>query len=264
MVGVLRDSAAHATGVIQQDAAEPTTVDRRGVRANLRAIQAQGIVGLLTYQAWLNANALAQLFHAHRPKVPANINQYAVGDGLSGKACSPCPENQRDLMLMTEMEEMSNFLGTDRLHHCARNETVEARIGGEGYPLYFANQNPRRINLVLQQIADLAGSELICHSGHDILQHIRLHFVYPTLNKNSDPASFQVKHSIGCEILLFQAIPDIQGRGPQAALSPLQTIDGARPATLNLRRLSGCSAPNIRSRLRCSQNIRSGTPVGSE
>ncbi len=116
MIGVLRYSAAHAAGVVGEDAAHAATGDRGRIGADLPAIKPQRVVGLLADQAGLHADGLAVLLDAYVAPVAADIDENAVGDRLAGEAGAAGAEDQRNLMLVAEAEEMLDLfrsLGLD-------------------------------------------------------------------------------------------------------------------------------------------------------
>ena len=83
VVGVLRNTAAHAAGVVGEDATHATAGDGCRVWADLSAVQAERIVGLLADEAGLHADRFAVLLDANIAPVAADVYENAVGDGLA-------------------------------------------------------------------------------------------------------------------------------------------------------------------------------------
>jgi hypothetical protein len=83
VIGVLDDAAAHAAGVVGEDAAHTATGDGGGVGADLLAIEAEGVVGVLTDDAGLKTDGVPVLLNADGAPVSGDVDQDAIGDRLA-------------------------------------------------------------------------------------------------------------------------------------------------------------------------------------
>jgi hypothetical protein len=168
VVGVLGDSATHSAGVVGEDAAETATADGCRVRSYFRAVEVEGVVGMLTENAGLHANASAIFFHAAGAPVAANVYEDAIGDGLSGKAGAAGPKDERDRMIMAEAKEVADFFGVGGLDDGARNEAIKACVGCESNSVDFPDQNAGPVDAVFQQGENFVRREGRRFKGHGL------------------------------------------------------------------------------------------------
>ncbi len=158
VIGVLHDAAAHAAGVVGEDAADAAACDGGRVGTDLAAIELERVVGLLSDDSGLEADGLAVFLDAHAAPVAADIDEDAVSDGLTREAGASGAEAERDAVLVAETEEMRDFFGGLGLDDGARDEAVEAGVGGEGDAVDGADEDTGGIDAVAQMLADSLGT----------------------------------------------------------------------------------------------------------
>ncbi|MNZ69971.1 hypothetical protein D3C78_882890 [compost metagenome] len=132
LVAVLRGAAAHAAGVVGDDAADLRRVDRRRVRADLALERRQHGVGLGADDAGLQADLRAIGADVAAVPVVAEDDQHRVADRLAGQAGAGGAEGHRHLLGVGQLEQFDHLaLGLDAQHQLG-DQPVEAGVGAEG------------------------------------------------------------------------------------------------------------------------------------
>ncbi|MNZ44912.1 hypothetical protein D3C78_625500 [compost metagenome] len=132
VVGVLRGAAAHAAGVVGDDAADLAGVDRGRVGADLAPEGGQPGVGLGADDAGLQADLLALAADFAAVPVIAQHDQHRVADGLAGQAGAGGAEGDRHPLALGQFDQADHFvLGLDAYHQLG-DKPVEAGVGAEG------------------------------------------------------------------------------------------------------------------------------------
>ncbi len=131
-VGVLRRAAAHAAGIVGDDAADLGGIDRGRIRADLALERCEHGVGIGADDAGLQADLRAAVANLAAVPVVAEHDQHRVADRLAGKAGAGGTEGHRDAFRMGQLEQRNHLgFGFDA-HHQFWNQSVEACISAEG------------------------------------------------------------------------------------------------------------------------------------
>ncbi|MNG12921.1 hypothetical protein D3C84_965630 [compost metagenome] len=132
MIGILRRAAAHAAGIVGDDAADLAGVDRGRVRADLASERCQPGVGLSTDHPRLQADLCALAANLATVPVIPQHDQHRVADGLAGQAGAGGAEGHWDLIALGEFQQGHHFIFGLDAYHQLRNQTIEAGVGAEG------------------------------------------------------------------------------------------------------------------------------------
>ncbi|MNP05662.1 hypothetical protein D3C76_976170 [compost metagenome] len=132
VVGVLRGAAAHAAGVVGDDAADLAGVDRGRIGADLAAERRQPGVGLGADDAGLQADLRTLVADVAAVPGVAEDDQHRIADGLPGEAGAGGAEGHRHALGVGGLEQCSDFVFALDTHHQLGNQPVEAGVGAEG------------------------------------------------------------------------------------------------------------------------------------
>ncbi|MNQ25418.1 hypothetical protein D3C85_386380 [compost metagenome] len=132
VIAVVRGAAAHAAGIVGDDAADLAGVDRGRVGADLALERCQHGVGLGANHSGLQPDleALAADFAA--VPVIAQDDQYRVADRLTGQAGAGGAEGHRHPFGTGQLEQGDHFQFGFDPDHQLRNQPIEAGVGAEG------------------------------------------------------------------------------------------------------------------------------------
>ena len=131
-VGVLRRTAAHAAGIVGDDAADLRGIDRGRIRADLALERCQHGVGVGADDAGLQADLLAAVANLAAVPVVAEHDQHRVADRLAGQAGAGGAESHRDVFRVGQLEQGDHLgFGFDA-HHQLGDQPVKAGVGAEG------------------------------------------------------------------------------------------------------------------------------------
>ncbi|MCY1272430.1 hypothetical protein D9M69_242800 [compost metagenome] len=131
LVGILRGTAAHAAGIVGDDATDLGRVDRRRVRADLALERRQHGIGAGTDHPRLQANLHAFAANVAAVPVVAEDDQHRVADRLAGQAGAGGAEGHRHLLGMGQLEQFDHLAFGFDAQDQLRNQPVEAGIGAE-------------------------------------------------------------------------------------------------------------------------------------
>ena len=131
VVGVVRRAAAHAAGVVGNDATDLAGVDRRRVRANLALEGRQNGIRLSANYARLQADLAALTTDFPTVPVVAQHDQHRVADGLAGQAGAGGAEGYGYAVHAGQLEQVNHFQLCLDAHHQFGNQSVEAGIGAK-------------------------------------------------------------------------------------------------------------------------------------
>ncbi|KIR13518.1 hypothetical protein PFLU4_54030 [Pseudomonas fluorescens] len=132
VIGVLRCAAAHAAGVVGDDAADFAGVDRRRIWADLAPERRQPGVGLGADHAGLQTDLRALFTNlAPVPVIPEH-NQHRVADGLPGQAGAGGAERDWNLVALGQFQQGNHFIFGFDAYHQFRNQPIETGVGAEG------------------------------------------------------------------------------------------------------------------------------------
>ncbi len=132
LVRVLRSAAAHAAGIVGDDAADLGGIDRGRIRTDLALKRREYGVGVGADDAGLQADLLAAVANLAAVPVVAEHDQHRVADRLAGQAGARGAEGHRDAFRMGQLEQRDHLgFGFDA-HHQFGNQPVKAGVGAEG------------------------------------------------------------------------------------------------------------------------------------
>ena len=132
VIGVLRRAAAHAAGIVGDDAADFAGVDRRRVRADLAPERCQPGIGLRADHPRLQADLCALATDLATVPVIPKHDQHRIADGLPGQAGAGGAEGHRNPVALRQFEQRHHFIFGLDANHQLRNQAIEAGIGAEG------------------------------------------------------------------------------------------------------------------------------------
>ncbi|MNE44040.1 hypothetical protein D3C80_1382500 [compost metagenome] len=132
VVGVLRRAAAHAAGVVGDDAADLASVDRGRVRADLAPERRQPGVGLGADHTRLQADLRALVADLACVPVVSQHDQHRVADRLTGQTGTGGAEGHRHLIALRQLQQRHHFVFGLDADNQLRNQSIETGIGAEG------------------------------------------------------------------------------------------------------------------------------------
>ena len=163
-VGVAGDAAAHAAGVVGDDAADRGDVGAGRVGAEFAPVRGEDAVGVAEHGAGLDPGYRAVLLDRDAGEVAAHVDEDAVALALAVEAGAAGAEGDRDPLLATVGEDLGDVAGLARHHHRLGEEPVGAGVGGVADDVGGAGQQPagaeQRFQLAAQGLGD-AGGDLV-------------------------------------------------------------------------------------------------------
>ncbi|MNV85447.1 hypothetical protein D3C71_1794100 [compost metagenome] len=127
----MRRAAAHAAGIVGDDAADFAGVDRRRVRADLAPERRQPRVGLRADHARLQTNLCALATDLATVPVIPKHDQHRIADGLPGQAGAGGAEGHRHLIALGQFQQRHHFIFGLDADHQLRNQSIETGVGAE-------------------------------------------------------------------------------------------------------------------------------------
>ncbi|MNG12974.1 hypothetical protein D3C84_966210 [compost metagenome] len=132
MIGILRRAAAHAAGIVGDDAADLAGVDRGRVRTDLAPERCQPGIRLGADHSRLQADLRALVANLAAVPVIPQHDQHRVADGLAGQAGTGGAESHRHLIPLRQSQQRHYFVFGLDADHQLWNQTIEAGVGAEG------------------------------------------------------------------------------------------------------------------------------------
>ncbi|OPZ67582.1 MAG: hypothetical protein BWY83_02572 [bacterium ADurb.Bin478] len=132
MIAVLFCAAAHAAGVIDNDAADHGRVDGGRIRADLSCHGRQGGIGRTAQHTGLHADSVAVVQDLDVLPPLIQHHQDRIGDRLAGQAGSGCAKGERQTASTALAQDQLDFALCFRLHHQFGQQAVKAGVGAKG------------------------------------------------------------------------------------------------------------------------------------
>jgi hypothetical protein len=132
VIGVLRRAAAHAAGVVGDDAADFAGVDRGRIRADLAPERRQPGVGLGADHAGLQADLCALATDLATVPVIAQHDQHRIADRLPRKAGAGGAERHRHPVALGQFQQRDDFFFGLDAYYQFWNQPIETGVGAEG------------------------------------------------------------------------------------------------------------------------------------
>mmetsp|Transcript_13222 Transcript_13222/g.30542 ORF Transcript_13222/g.30542 Transcript_13222/m.30542 type:complete len:652 (-) Transcript_13222:435-2390(-) len=170
VVGVLQHAAAHARGVVGDDAADPARVDRGGVRAQLPPVRRQHPVHLAEDPAGLDGDGLAVLpDFPVAPSVP-QLQQDRVRDGLAREGRAARAERDRGAVLGRRADQLDHLHLVVHLDDDLGHEAVEGGVCPVGEGAQRVREHPR----VRHDVLDVIAERLVAPLEASVAEHLRV------------------------------------------------------------------------------------------
>ncbi len=164
-VGVELHPAAHARGVVGENAAHHAGVDRGGVGPDLRPVRGQVPVHGGGDDPRLDAYCRPVVQDLYRAPVARHVHQDPVRDGLPRQAGAGGAEGQRHALSVAQAEELPHLLDRRGLHDRTWHLPVDARVVGEGEPVEDTGQHAFRGENGLQARLETLRTHQVAHQG---------------------------------------------------------------------------------------------------
>jgi len=132
LVAVLGHAAAHAAGVVGQDAADLAGVDGGRVGADLLAEGGQGTVGVGADDARLEVDAAGVVVDAAAQPPFAQAQQDRIRDRLAREAGAGRAEGHVDAVLVGQSQDAGHFVFGLHVDDDLGDEPIEARVRAVG------------------------------------------------------------------------------------------------------------------------------------
>ncbi len=132
LVCVLLRAAAHAAGVVGDDATDHGSVDRRRIGADLALERGQRRVGPAPDDAGLEPDAVATVEHLEPGPEARGEYEHGVADRLAGQAGASCPEGDGNAECARFAQDQCDFGERLGLDHDLGDQSVEAGVGAVG------------------------------------------------------------------------------------------------------------------------------------
>ncbi len=132
VIGVLRGAAAHAAGIVGDNAANFAGIDRRRVRPDLAPERCQPGIGLCADHAGLQADLRALRANLAAVPIVTQYDQHRIADGLAGQAGARGAECHGDTVTLGELQQRHHFLFRFHANHQLWDQSVKTGVGAEG------------------------------------------------------------------------------------------------------------------------------------
>ncbi|MNJ37820.1 hypothetical protein D3C77_326550 [compost metagenome] len=157
VVAVLRGAAAHAAGVVGDDAADFAGIDRGRVRADLASERGQPGVGLGADHARLQTDLLAAITDVSAVPVVTQHQQHRVAHCLTGQAGAGSAEGDCNLLGVCRLEQGGDFVFALDADHQLGNQPVKTRVGTEGQGRERVVETPLAGDQVFNRVEERGG-----------------------------------------------------------------------------------------------------------
>ena len=144
VVTVLGHAAAHAGGVVRDDAADHGRVDRRGVGPDPPAERRQGAIENAADHARLRPDRGARLFDPEAAPVEGEVDEDAAAHRLAGERCSGGAVGDGLSERPRDVEDLADVRSVARPNHDLGHDAVHRSVGGSGQPVDGPRQDPPR------------------------------------------------------------------------------------------------------------------------
>ncbi|MCY1361419.1 hypothetical protein D9M69_480850 [compost metagenome] len=109
LIAVLRDTTAHAAGVVGDYTADLRRIDRGRIGADLALERRKRGIGVGTDDTWLQTDLRSLVADVTAVPVIAKNNQYRVTDSLAGQAGTGGAESHRHFLRVGQFEQLDYF-----------------------------------------------------------------------------------------------------------------------------------------------------------
>jgi len=131
VVGILRGTAAHAAGVVGDDAANFAGVDRGRVGADFAPERGQPRVSLRANDAGLQADLRALAANLLGVPVVPEHDQHGVADGLARQAGAGGAEGDGHLVASGQTQQFDHFVLRLNANHQLGDQPIKARVSAK-------------------------------------------------------------------------------------------------------------------------------------